>query len=91
MELEPGSGGPRPTVAPAPGSVDVPLVLYALAAGVLAVSAGAIVAQAQRWGALTNAISLLTTATLTVVAGVAADSVLGWLIPADQDNDSSYL
>jgi hypothetical protein len=70
-------------------SVDVPLAVYAVVAGVLAVSAGAIVNDAQRWGILTKAISLLTTVTITVVAGITADSVLGWLIHPDLESDSS--
>jgi hypothetical protein len=59
---------------------DLPLVLYAIAVGVLIVSAGVLIAEVERlWSPSVVAITLLATATATVIAGVCADSVLGWL------------
>jgi hypothetical protein len=88
MERDSRTGDSHPAAASSV-SVDVPLAVYALAAGVLAVSAGAIINDTQRWGMLTKAISVLTTVTIIVVAGVTADSVLGWLIHSDLERDSS--
>jgi hypothetical protein len=73
------------------GSIGVSLALYAFAAGILAVSAGMLIRGAEQWGPLTGAVSLLVTVTITVAAGLAAESVVSWLIPqgpvADQRSD----
>lgn len=64
-------------------STDLWLVLYALVAGILIVSAGLLVAQVERlWSPSTMAITLLVTATATFIAGVSAESILGWLRPS---------
>jgi hypothetical protein len=56
------------------------LVLYALAAGILIVSAGVLVAAVERlWSPSGGAITLLVTAIATIIAGVSADAVLEWL------------
>jgi hypothetical protein len=65
------------------GSIGVSLALYAVAAGILAVSAGLLVRGAEQWGPLTGAVSLLVTVTITVVAGLAAEPVVRWLVPVD--------
>ena len=59
---------------------DIWLVLYALATGILIVSAGVLLAGVERqWSPSGRAVTLLTTATATVIVGVAADPVLNWL------------
>jgi hypothetical protein len=62
------------------GVIGVPMALYALAAGILAVSAGSVVERAGQWGALTRAVALFVTVAITVAAGVAADPALRWLL-----------
>ena len=89
MKSDSRAGCSREAAVPPSGPVDVPLVLYALATGVLAVSTGALITQAKQWGMLTDAISLLATVTITVVAGTSADMVLSWFNPPDQGQDSS--
>jgi hypothetical protein len=71
-----------------PTAVDLVLVIYGLTTGVLAVSAGTLLADAnQHWGA-PRAISWLVVAAITVVAGLFADSLLSWLLPLHQRSDS---
>ena len=65
---------------PASGSIGLPMALYALATGILAVSAGTLVQRAGQWGPLTQAVSLFVTVAITVVAGVGADPALRWLL-----------
>jgi hypothetical protein len=80
---------PRSAASP-PRAIDLPLLAYGLASGVLAVSAGTLLAHAeQRLGALTKAVSLLATVAITVVAGLSADSVLEWLLPLNRNGDTS--
>lgn len=63
-------------------SLDVPLVIYGLTTGVLAVGACALVTRAdQQLGALTKIISLLVTVTIVVAASLFGDSLLRWLLP----------
>ena len=69
------------------GSKDAPLVLYALAMGVLAVTAGAVINETGDWGKLNNTISISATVIFVLVAGFCADSVLAWLSSYDQDGD----
>jgi hypothetical protein len=71
--------------AAASGLGDVPLVIYAIAAGILAVSTGTLIKESQQWGVLTDAVSLFAVACITVVAGISADSVLNWLIPQNRN------
>jgi hypothetical protein len=72
--------GRRRAAIPARFSSDLWLVLYALAAGILIVSAGVLLAGVERlWSPSGRAVTLLTTATATVIVGVSADSVLDWL------------
>jgi hypothetical protein len=73
---------PSRTVAPHLGFLDVPLVLYGLTTGVLAVGAGALVTRAeQQLGPLAKAISPIVTATIATLACVFGDSLLRWLLP----------
>jgi hypothetical protein len=60
-------------------SANILLVLYALAGGVLIVSAGVLIADVERlWSPKTTAITLLMTATATIICGVCADPILSW-------------
>lgn len=78
------------TAASSRASTDLPLVLYALATGILIVSASTLLAQAERqWDPFVNAISLLATAVITVITGLSADSVLSWLLSPHPGSDSS--
>jgi hypothetical protein len=71
------------------GSVDLPLVAYGLVTGILAVGAGALVANAHRYfGSFTGATSLLTTLAVAALSSLATDAVLGWLLPP-RGTDSS--
>lgn len=88
MDAGPEADRQRPGASPR-ASTDLPLVLYALTTGILVVSAGTLLAQAgRRWDPFVNAISLLATAVITVVAGLSADSVLSWLFPPRPSSDS---
>lgn len=79
MDAESKLGRER-TADQARASTDLPLVLYAIATGILAVSAGILVADLERaWRPFTNVVSVVATATVTIIAGVSADAVLGWL------------
>lgn len=88
--MKPGSARDRfREIAASPtGSVDVSLMLYAVATAILAVSVGLLIAQAAQWGRLTSAISLSSALVLIVVAGFSADSVLNWLTSNDPSQDS---
>jgi hypothetical protein len=78
------------SVASPRASTDLPLVLYALAAAILIVSGYTLLARAGRqWNPFVDAIWLLAAAVFTVVAGLSADSVLGWLYPPRPSSDSS--
>ncbi len=63
-------------------ALDVPLVIYGLTTGMLAVGASALVNQAGRLlGALTGVMSLLVLVTIVVAASRFGDLLLGWLLP----------
>jgi hypothetical protein len=69
--------------------VDLPLVTYGLATGILAVSAGTLVTHAHRYiGSLTGATALLATLAVAVLSSLAADAVLRWILPL-RGTDSS--
>jgi hypothetical protein len=62
--------------------LDIPLVIYGLTTGVLAVTAGVLVTRAdEQLGSLTKAISVLVTATIAVGSILFGDSILRWLFP----------
>lgn len=72
------------------GPVDLPLVAYGLITGIVAVSAGTLVARAeQQIGTLTQIISLLTSVAIAVLSSFAVDSVLTWLRPGLKSSRSS--
>jgi hypothetical protein len=56
----------------------VPLVLYGLASGILAVAAGALVPPS---------LTLATVAVIAVVASLVGDWLLSWLLPAANRSD----
>lgn len=73
------------------GWVDLPLVAYGLATGILAVGAGALVANAHRYfGSFTSATSLLTIVAVAALSSLAADTVLGWLLPLRRMGSSRH-
>lgn len=68
----------------------MPLAVYGLVTGVLAVGAGALVMHAERQlGELTKASSLLATVLIAVVAALSADWALNWLLPPNRSSDPS--
>jgi hypothetical protein len=70
------------TVALLSAALDLPLVVYGLTIGTLAVGASALVNQADRQlGAFTRMISLLVMTTIAVAAGRYGDLLLRWLLP----------
>jgi hypothetical protein len=71
--------------------IDVPLVAYGLATGILAVGAGTLVTHAHRYiGSLTEATAVLATLTVAVLSSLASDAVLGWLLPLRRMNSSRH-
>lgn len=75
-EMTPSRMRPSP-----PGAIDLPLAIYGLVTGVLAVGGSSLVVHAQRQpGALTRASSLLATVLIAVAGGVLAESILGWFL-----------
>jgi hypothetical protein len=70
------------TVAVLSAALDVPLVLYGLTIGMLAVGASALVNQAGRQlGALTGVASITLMVTIVVAASRFGDLLLRWLLP----------
>jgi hypothetical protein len=60
----------------------MPVVVYGLATGLLAVGAGVAIPQAlNQLGSFTKVISVLVTATIAIAAIFFSDSILGWLFP----------
>jgi hypothetical protein len=78
---EPGRGERRSQFRALLGSLDVALVAFGLATGVLAVGAGELVHGGGQPGGLTRTTSLLVTVTIAGVAVRIGDPLLRWLRP----------
>jgi hypothetical protein len=71
--------------------VDLPLVAYGLAAGILSVSAGELVRYTQKYvGSLADDLSLLTILAVAIVLSMTTNSVLRWLLPLRRTDSSPH-